>query len=143
MSRTRSDILEALFSIKSENPELGDKVAELLKLVYSNQSLDKVNSFIEEQTNSNYSSDFMSRMSTKKFYKTLKSCEESTDPVVVVKAISSLITHALIDIELGHSPRSRVFSDLKIHTLLEITRLYFVTGHLPDHTLKTIEELLD
>lgn len=142
---SRQELLESLFTIKFENID-SDKSKEaqrLIKLLLSNQGIEEASKFVSDHLDRNYAKDFFSRLSSKKFYKTLSSMDEETSAEVIIKAISSLITHAVIDIEKHNAPRSVVNSKLELEKLVDIISIYLRTGSLPDYTYETISNLIN
>ncbi|AMM44827.1 hypothetical protein SP15_028 [Bacillus phage SP-15] len=146
---TRQEALESLYRITfAEAPETPryTKAKEYIKSTLSSKGVpEEVIKFLDEETSSGFSQCFLSRLKDKKFMRTLRSLESGTKlpNEVVVKAVNSLITHAIIDIELGNTSRQVVVNNLQIDKLMNIVQYYFNTGSLPDSTYETIRNLLD
>lgn len=145
----RQEVLESLYNITfNEDPSSPryEKARSYIKSVLSSKVIsEEVVSFITDEVSVGYAKDFFSRLKSKKFMRTLKNLETNPNvpDEVVIKAITSMVTHAIIDIELGNATRQVVVSNLRIDQLLSIVGEYFKTGVLPDSTSRVIRDLIN
>lgn len=145
---TRQEALESLYRItftQDEGTPSFTKAKEYIKLTLGKEEVpQEVVKFLDNETSSGYTQCFLNRMKNKKFMRTLKSLDTNqVSNEVFVKAINSIVTHAIIDIELGNASRQIVLTHLKIEKLTNIVKYYFNTGSLPEDAYETVRNLLD
>lgn len=133
---TRQQSLEILYSkrLNSKDQSIRDRAQELIDLMYRSSDIpSEVIEFISQNDDNylkQYLSLFMDEMSSKKFYKNLRLLYkgERLDYVNVSKTLTSLITHALIDVDKGKISLSDAVKILRLDEFSEILNEYLRGG---------------
>lgn len=115
---------QAYRSLVLISEKYGVDITEYVEDIALNETItDKSLRFIMSYENA--PTEFLESLKDKKFYKTLR---EETSPVEVSKALSSLFTHALIEVAKNPESRSVIMSSINASELLESLKEYALNG---------------
>jgi len=146
----RSVALESLYEITFSEPASSPRHQEacrLIELMLTTPGVpQQVVDFLEKEGLGVYKSKFLEKMKDKRFYRTLKSSIQEgyqIDHNTLAKALTSLVTHAIIDVEQKEVSLDTARSELKLDKILSLVETYLSTGRLPDETISVIKELVE
>ena len=109
-------------------------------MIESDEIPEEVINFLDSL--SDYAKDFYMRLDSKKFFKNFKRFDE-IDDIEKAKALSSLITHALIDVDMGNANVNKVRDDLNLLDMLYYLEMYLKSGNFPKECISEVESIVD
>jgi len=137
----RRDVLEVLHQIAFSDQEEAHRAEEYIDLVLDSEEVpQEVYQFLFSL--SDYAKDFFMRMESKIFYKNFKKFDKIED-IEKAKAISSFITHSLIEIEHGNVDLDKLKDDLRLNDFLAYLGFYLETGKLPATCIDLVEIIIN
>jgi hypothetical protein len=133
---TKEEAYSKLFELSNNGIDINEQITEL---AISNEVPESVINFLNDQS-SNYL-EFLDDLRDKKFYKTLT---ESSDPMELSKALSSMITHTLIEMQNHPDKKSVIKNNLNIAEILESLNDYILNNNEEKlmTTVRSITKLL-
>lgn len=118
---TKDYLYKRLFEIEKDNVNVDNFLRQLAQ-GYKDEAIEFVKSYNELSI-----PDFINKLVDKKFYYTLTDKRSSTNDKA--KALSSLITHTLIEYSHGKTDLARLSKSIKLNNVLNSLQLYCLEGN--------------